>query len=91
MHESELKSVLGNEDIRNQSDSTSDVQSEVVRPVKQRIKLKDESEGPKESQTEMKLTGYSTAFTEGETTVDELDDEIIENTIYIYKVKVQNK
>ena len=51
-----------------------------------RIKLKDDSENI--VQTEMKLTGYTTGFTEGETTHDELDEEILESKLYIYKVKL---
>lgn len=58
-----------------------------LQPVRiERMKLKDDTEQNSTVQTGMTLTGYTTGFTEGETTHDELDDEILESAIYIYKV-----
>ena len=60
--------------------------SETRGPV--RMKLRDESESKLAPMTDMKITGYMTSFTEGESTHDELDEEILETPIYIYKVKL---
>ena len=52
-----------------------------------RMKLNDSPDVSRSDQpgAEMKLTGYTTGFTDGETTQDDLDDEIIESKIFIYK------